>query len=203
MSPPEAPSAALVPVAGTETSLTLQGRLPYCNGSPITCLLVQKRLIDAFSKGEWGNSEEFGIPKNVIIVERAGERLDGEDSLARLMEKRSVRTKYSKQKKVSEHEIFLESEVFKVTNTEWMWLCVLCFSYHSFQRDAQKPDGDVFRITVKGLKPAQAYEFRYAVRNAVGVGPCSLSSQRYVSAYIRTHTINSFISVTIYVCAER
>ena len=67
---PDAPKNVNV-VAGTCISLTIEFRLPYACGSTITTCYVQRRIIETFSKGAWGEEKAYDVNNaaEVKIVE--------------------------------------------------------------------------------------------------------------------------------------
>ena len=64
---PEQPSILQV-MNATWNSMLLEGYLPYDNGSKITSMFVQYRIIEAFSKGSWQASLLYQIPNDITIV---------------------------------------------------------------------------------------------------------------------------------------
>jgi hypothetical protein len=58
-------------VAGTCISLTIEFRLPFSCGSPITGCYVQRRIIETFSKGAWGDEKAYDVnnPAEVKVIE--------------------------------------------------------------------------------------------------------------------------------------
>jgi hypothetical protein len=49
---PEKPKS-LRPVTGTWNSITLEGIVPFANGSPVTSFVVQRRWVQPFDRGDW------------------------------------------------------------------------------------------------------------------------------------------------------
>jgi hypothetical protein len=47
------------PVAATWGSITYEGILPYSNGRPITEMILQYRVVQAFARGPWSKNESF------------------------------------------------------------------------------------------------------------------------------------------------
>eukprot|EP01038_Epipyxis_sp_PR26KG_P013480 gene13480-18085_t len=69
--PPDKPLNPLA-VAGTWNSLTVDARMPYSNGSAITEMIVQQRIIQPFEKSDWfapPGKPVFRIPSDIEYVE--------------------------------------------------------------------------------------------------------------------------------------
>jgi hypothetical protein len=84
-------------IAGSFSFVTLEGRLPCANGDPIRAMLVQKRYIEAFSKGGWEPPIEYKIPEEVIIVEEV-------DYEAQTVQQAAIEIATKKKKLIEEKE---------------------------------------------------------------------------------------------------
>ena len=105
---PERPSPPR-PIAGSFNFVTLEGRLPYFNGDPIRAVMVQKRYVEAFSKGGWEPPVEFRVPDGVKIVEE----VDYDSQAIQL----SVQ-EMDRKKKLQKEKEFLGEQLFKELDIE-------------------------------------------------------------------------------------
>jgi len=156
---PEPPHHAHA-VAGGWSTITLESHLSYCNGSLISMMIVQRRVVEAFDKGEWEFPKRFRIPEDVKIinfvdVEEQQREIQRKSMAAEWAKEKDGYNPMKKAKALPPNAITTEMEIA-----------------------AYKPQGSKIRFVVDQLKPNTVYEFRLQYVNEAGSSQFSLPSHR-------------------------
>ena len=156
---PELPTNPLA-VSGGWSDITLETRLPYNNGAPITAMTVQRRTCDKFDKGDWMSTVSYKIPSDVTIVDFVDELAQQRDIEARGMAIAAAKESgsynpFKKEKARAPNVITPEMELAMF-----------------------KPEGSKIAWTVSGLSSNVVYEFRISFSNSSGPSHYSMPSLR-------------------------
>ena len=156
---PEPPHHAHA-VAGGWSTITLESHLSYCNGSLISMMVVQRRVVEAFDKGEWEFPKRFRIPEDVKIINF----IDVEEQ-QREIQRKSMAAEWAKEKDGYNPMKKAKALPPNAITTE-------------MEIAAYKPQGSKIRFIVDQLKPNTVYEFRLQYVNESGSSQFSLPSHR-------------------------
>jgi hypothetical protein len=156
---PEKPSRP-ISTHGTWKSINVLTRLPYNNGSPITSVVIHKRWVEAFNKGEWENPihmnlEDGQVDPNVDVVEYVENDAYIQMLLQEEIDEAEERKKGSNPLKVKKKILSLSEKLNKA-----------------------KPEGSTLSLTIDGLRENTIYEFRVSYVNFVGTSVNSDASHR-------------------------
>jgi hypothetical protein len=160
---PETPTNPLA-IDGTWSTITLETRIPFCNGAPATSMLVEQRTVEPFQLGEWVSTAKpiYRLPpaktSEVEVVEGVDpekQQLEVEALVAQLelLKASAGFNPHNKGNKKIDDEI--QSLVEK-----------------------QKPAGSKIRFTVGELVSNILYEFRVQFVNIAGTSDYSQPSHR-------------------------
>eukprot|EP00606_Chrysophyceae_sp_TOSAG23-5_P001088 GSChrysophyteH2.ASY1.ANO1.1406.1 assembled CDS len=158
---PEKPSRP-VAVHGTWKNIVIESRIPYNNGAIIRGLVIHKRWVETFNKGEWENPihmtcnlENGEMDQNIEVTEFVAADAYIQKLLQEEREEAEERKKGFNPFKAKKEVLSLSAKL-----------------------DKAKPEGSLLRITVGGLKDDTIYEFRVAYENMNGASNNSDASHR-------------------------
>ncbi|RYH20344.1 hypothetical protein EON65_23735 [archaeon] len=197
IAPPEMPTTAPVAVEGSWNELTYEVAVPYSNGAKIDHMIVQQRLITAFSVGNWEvtpNKPIFRLShllyKEEVLVKTKTSRLGTHRSAS----VQNIETKLPNKEDDLEVIEFIDTDQQQIELEETVAKLELMKSAAGFnpysgdraKLDAeiealittQKPSGSRLRFRLLQLQPDSMYEVRVAFVNSAGQGVFSMSSHR-------------------------
>lgn len=160
---PETPTNPLA-IDGTWSNITLETRIPFCNGAPATSMLVEQRTIEPFQLGEWVSCAKpiYRLPpaktSEVEVVEGVDpdkQQLEVEALVAKL-ELLKASAGFNPHNKGNKK---IDDEILSLV-------------------EKQKPPGSKIRFSVGDLTSNTLYEFRVQFVNIAGTSDYSQPSHR-------------------------
>jgi hypothetical protein len=135
------------PIAGTWSSISCSCVLPFANGSKITSMQVQKRVISTFFTGQWSEPpESFRIPQDVVVLEE----VDYEEQQMRL----SMEEMRCAQEAKNVEYNPLKKKSGKGGN-----------SSSATAKKKEKPSGSKLKFKMRNLDDNVVYQFRIRFKN--------------------------------------
>ena len=144
--------------SGNWNTITLESKLPYNNGSPISGVKVVKRWVESFSKGEWEVPLSFSLKPldpSIKIVELVDDDAFVKKLMLEEIEESSARKSGYNPNKKKKEKLSIAQRLEK-----------------------EKPEGSKLEIAVSDLKSDTVYEFRVMYENYNGLSPPSEPSHR-------------------------
>jgi hypothetical protein len=156
---PEIPSRP-VAVSGTWCEINVENRMPYNNGSPISEVIVQKRWVEAFNKGEWEHPLHLSVQENALDPRVTVVEYVHQDAYVKMLLEEE-RLEAEERKKGFNP---FKAKKIKLSLSEKL--------------NAAKPEGSKLCFRIGDLKADQLYEFRVSYKNYMGDSKMSDASHR-------------------------
>jgi len=149
-----------VAVSGTWSEINVESRMPYNNGSLISEVIVQKRWVEAFNKGEWEHPLHMSVQEDscdprVTVVEYVHP-----DAFVKLL---------LEEERLEAEERKKGFNPFKAKKVKLSL---------SEKLNAAKPEGSKLSFRIGELQSDKLYEFRVSYRNYMGDSKMSDASHR-------------------------
>eukprot|EP00596_Hydrurales_sp_CCMP1899_P009696 CAMPEP_0119051514 /NCGR_PEP_ID=MMETSP1177-20130426/73098_1 /TAXON_ID=2985 /ORGANISM="Ochromonas sp, Strain CCMP1899" /LENGTH=1331 /DNA_ID=CAMNT_0007030729 /DNA_START=428 /DNA_END=4420 /DNA_ORIENTATION=- len=173
---PDNPLSMLVAVDATWCSMTLEACLTYDNGSPITAMEVQMRVIEAFARGPWQSKKVFQIPSDVLILEEV-------DLQNIMMERQMAALKLRSGIKNGGYNPFEKTRHAKVVKKASAGVYPMVMTSEKNDKkmktfEEKSLEGSRISFVMEDLLSNSVYEFRVSFRNSTGGSEYSMPSRR-------------------------